>query len=262
MSESGEQNIGPMASISGRRVDFGVPGEGEGLAWGVEVDIDITDSLVRARLEESSFKIPSHIKNITYLELAPQEALPPDQRTIRSKIMPRSIRGGSALMEVATPAKPGNPTFEIIRHGFNLIRPEDSSRVKALHGMITWVFGPSDENKKRFNEILEKSTGDSLVIVHGHSSDMSGMGEQYPDPMKDDQGNIIQREHNFVPIDSILDRYNDPNTYAAIVLHGCNSEKGEVKAKKVPVFYPMSAVKSSDNPQFPWSKPGGVALPE
>lgn len=106
MNEGGEQIIGPTASMAGRRVDFGKPREGEGLAWGVEVDIDISDSLVRARFQEQSFEIPKHIKKIQYLELAPQEALPPEQRTIRSNIKPHSIRGGSSLISVTTPAPP------------------------------------------------------------------------------------------------------------------------------------------------------------
>lgn len=88
-SEGGEaQNIGPTASMSGRRVDFGSVGEGIGLSWGIEVDIDISDSLVRARFQESSFKIPSHITKIKFLELAPQEALDPSLRTVRSTLKP------------------------------------------------------------------------------------------------------------------------------------------------------------------------------
>lgn len=258
------QNVSPFAGMSGRRVDFGIPGEGDGLSWGIEVDIDISDSLVRARLEDNSFKIPSHIKKITYLDLAPQEALSPDERTIRSTLKPKdSIRGGSALVSVATPAKPGNPTLEMIRHGFNLLRPEDAARVKSLGSMITWVFGPSDENKKRFNKILEQSVGNNLVIVHGHSGDLSGMSEQYStDHTTDESGNIIQKAGNFVPMESILSRYDNPSKFAAIVLNGCNTEKGKVEAKKVPVFYPTSAVKTVASPGFPWSSSGSVALPK
>lgn len=89
------QNIGPTASMVGRRVDFGKAGEGQGLAWGIEVDIDISDKLVRCRFEEGSFKIPDHVTKIKFLELAPQEALLPGQRTIRSKLKPiDKIRGG------------------------------------------------------------------------------------------------------------------------------------------------------------------------
>lgn len=262
MSEGGEQNIGPTASMSGRRVDFGKAGEGEGLAWGIEVDIDISDSLVRSRFQETSFKIPDHVKTIKYLELAPQEALPPDQRTIRSKMKPRSIFGSSSLIPVATPAPPGNPTFEKIRKGFNLLRPEDEARFKSLQAMVSWSL-MTEAGKKRFNGILEQTKGDTLVIVHGHSGDLSGMGEQYSmDKTTDDAGNVIQKAGNNVSIDSILSRYDDPNRFAAIVLHGCNTEKGAPEAKKVPVFYPTSGVKGSPDPGFIWSKPGGVALPE
>lgn len=128
--------------------------------------------------------------------------------------------------------------------------------------MITWTFGPGGKGEKKFNEVLKESEGDTLVIVHGHSGDMSGMGEQYPDEVKDKDGSIIQRRNNLVPTDDILNRYSDPKKFAAIVLHGCNTEKGTVEAKKVPVFYPMSAVKTLSNPGFLWSAPGGVSLPK
>lgn len=262
MNEGGEQIIGPTASMSGRRVDFGKPGEGDGLAWGVEVDIDLSDNLARARFQESSFKIPSQINKIKYLELAPQEALSPEDRTIRSNIKPRSIRGGSSLISVATPAPPGNPTLEKIRSGFNLLSPKDEERFKSLHAMITWTFGPGGKGEQKFNEVLKESKGDTLVIVHGHSGDLSDMGEQYPDETKDESGNIVQRKNNLVPISDILNRYDDPNKFAALVLHGCNTDKGTVEAKNVPVFYPTTAVKGLSNPGFLWSPPGGVALPK
>ena len=257
------QNIGPTASMAGRRVDFGKAGEGEGLAWGVEVDIDISDNLVRSRFQENSFEIPEHITKVKFLDLAPQEALPPDQRTIRSKLKPvDKIRGGSSLVSVATPAKQGNPTAEKIREGFNLLRPEDQERFKSLNAIITWTFGPVGEGKNRFNDILKQAKGDTLVIVHGHSSDLSGMGEQYPDDVTDRLGNIIQRKNNLVSIGEILDKYNDPDKFAAVVLHGCNSGKGDVESKKVPVFYPMSTVNGVANPGFIWSPSGGVSLPK
>jgi hypothetical protein len=111
-------------------------------------------------------------------------------------------------------------------------------------------------------EILNKSKGNTLVIVHGHSYDLSGMGEQYPDELRDEKGNIIQRKHNWVSMDDILKRYDDPEKFAAIVLHGCNVGQGIVKARRVPVFYPRRDVKNVPNPGFLWDPPGGIALPE
>ena len=261
MSEDAIEKASPSATMSGRRVDFGKPGEGEGLAWGVEVDIDISDSLVRARFEEQSFEIPNHITKIKYLEMAPQEALPPNLRTIRSKMKPESFLGSSSLVPVATPAPYRNPTIEKVRNAFNLLSSEDQKRFRELRAMVDWslVTGAA---KKRFNEILKQSKGDTLVIVHGHSSDLSGMGEQYPDETHDKSGKIIQRMYNFVPMDEILSRYDDPNRFAAIVLHGCNTQKGLVEAKNVPVFYPTSGVKQSSDPGFIWSQSGGVSLPK
>lgn len=262
MGESAEQVVGPAASMAGRRVDFGTPGKAEGLGWGIEVDLDITDTLARYRIEGSCFKLPPHIKKITFLDLAPQEALPPNQRTIRSTIRPHSFRGHSELTMVAAPTNPGNPRLVKLRRDFNLLESQDERRYKELGTMISWIFGPSDKAKKRFSNVLKQSSGDTLVIVHGHSSDMGGLGEQYPDEIHDKSGGIVQRMYNFVSMDAILNRYNDPEKFSAIVLNGCNSEMGSVKAKEVPVFYPKGIVKGSANPQFFWSKVGGVSFPE
>lgn len=246
---SDSQIIGPTASMAGRRVDFGKPGEG-GLAWGVEVDLDISDALVRAKLKAYSFIIPDHIKYIKYLDLAPQEALPPKDRTIRSDFTP-NLFSSSSLVSVATPAKPGNPTFEKIRDGFNFLRPNDEKRFKSLQAMITWTFGSAYSGMNiKFNDTLKQSKGDTLVIVHGHSNNLSGMGEQYPDEIKDEFGNVIQKKSNFVPIDDILKKYSDPNKFAALVIHGCNIDKGTVEEKNVPVFYPKSSVKKESSPGF------------
>ena len=127
--------------------------------------------------------------------------------------------------------------------------------------MVDWSL-VTPAGKKRFHEIIKQSKGDTLVIVHGHSGDLSGMGEQYPDETHDKSGDIVQRMNNFVPIDEILERYNDSDKFAAIVLHGCNTGKGVVEAKNIPVFYPTIGVKGSPDPGFLWSKPGGVALPQ
>lgn len=266
MSESGKESIGPTASMSGRRVDFGRVGEDDGLAWGIEVDIDISDRLARSRFQGDAFKIPDHVKAIKYLDLAPQEALPPDQRTIRSKRKPHSFFGGSLLIPVATPAPRGNPKLEKIRKDFKVLRSEDEARFKLLQIMVSWSL-MTEAGKKRFNEILQHYGGDTLVIVYGHSADLSSMGEQYSmDRTVDETGKIIQRAGNSVPIDSILGRYNDPNKFTAIVLYGCNTEGGIPKVKKVqvPVFYPTDegGVKETLYPGFFWSKPGGVILPE
>lgn len=166
------------------------------------------------------------------------------------------------MISVATPAKQGDSSFEKIRHAFNVLRPEDEERFKSLNAMITWTFGPGNKGKEKFNEVLKQSNGDTLVIVHGHSGDLSGMGEQYQDETHNKSGGVVQSMGNFVSMEQILDRYNDSEKFAAVVLHGCNTEKGSVEAKKVPVFYPMSSVKVVPNPGFLWSPEGGISLPK
>lgn len=100
MSENGsEQPSKPLTDIVGRMVEFGKPGEGEGLSWGIEVDLDITDPRVKRAFGDRNITIPNNIKKIKYLDLAPQEALPADLRTIRSELGPKN----SFLNTIATP---------------------------------------------------------------------------------------------------------------------------------------------------------------
>jgi len=86
----------------GQVVEFGQPGEGGGMAMGVEVELDITEP-VRNIFSRNLIKIPQNVTKIVYLDLAPQEALPPDERTIRSKFKPKSFLAGSALVTVTSP---------------------------------------------------------------------------------------------------------------------------------------------------------------
>jgi len=258
MSEDGEgQELKSTPSMILEEADFSKSHEGKRAAWGLEVEIDISDSLVRSRFQENVFKIPAHITKLKFLDLAPQESWPPNERNIRSKMKQRSIRGGSGILKVATPAVPGNERLNKIRYAFNFLKPEDERRFKALRGMVTWAVDLN--SRERFNEVLARSAGDTLVVVHGHSSDLSKIGEQYPDELKDEEGNVVQRKGNDVPIEDILDRYNDPTRFAAVLLHACNIKKGSVEAKNVPVFYPTTGVKNVDNPGFFWHTPTGFS---
>lgn len=134
--------------------------------------------------------------------------------------------------------------------------------------MVSWVFTPPTMDdftgSKQFNHILKESVGNTLVIVHGHSSDLSAMGEQNQDELKNEEGEVIQKKGNRVSMNDILSRYNDAKKYSAIVLNGCNHKGGVVEAKNVPVFYPIGYVQYDTGRQGAIGKryKVGLALPQ
>lgn len=255
--EAGEQQTIDKRQSSlkgGRTVLFGEAHTKEGLAWGIEVDINISDDLARARFKQSGISIPNNIKNIAYLDLAPQESLSRKLRTIRSNVPPWQ----SSLNAVAS-VTPDRPNLEKFLNTFNQMMPQDEKRFSYLADMIAQAANTKDVLQK-FNEQLAKSKGDTIVIVHGHSYDLSIMGEQYPDQTLDEAGLVVQRANNAASMKDILNRYNNPNKFSVIVINGCNGEKGSVLADKVPVLYPLSDSKHMGG-GWDWDKPGILSIP-
>lgn len=255
--ESSEQQVSDKTKsfISDERiVVFSEPHTKEGMAWGIEVDLDISDRLPRSRFYQSGIEIPRNITKITYLDLAPQEALPKKLRTIRSKVPTWQ----SELKAVSTPVA-DKPKLKNLLHTCNVMMPQDEKRFSHLADMIIQAAN-KDELLRKFNQLLAISKGDSLVIVHGHSYNLSEMGEQYPDLVYDETGKVIQKAGNRVSLKDILDRYNDPNKFSAIVLNGCNHDGVSIKADKVPVLYPLSQTKFKGGGMI-WDKSGGLSAP-
>ena len=107
-----------------------------------------------------------------------------------------------------------------------------------------------EKDRKRFTDSLESSVGDTLVIVHGHSYDMRNLSEQSP---------LDNKEYNSVSMQTVLTRYNDPNQFAAILIHGCNIKKNSVEADKVDVFFPPEGVGSIETPNTLFSPSGAYS---
>jgi hypothetical protein len=88
------------------------------------------------------------------------------------------------------------------------------------------------------------------------------MGEQYPDQVVDSSGKVVQRKWNFVSIEEILERYDNPKKFAAIVLHGCSLRRSSVVAKNVPVFFPRIHTRNSESGGWIWDAAGGFSKPQ
>lgn len=222
--------------ISGRRVDF--PSD-EGLAWGIELTIPLDNDRLRNIIKAIyGIDLPKHIDTIIYLDVSPQESLPKSQRNIRTKkwsFLPSQL-------EVLAQKTVSNQIIEKLTKTLNFSRPSDLKRQYKVQELISDVFGNNKEEKEKFNKHVAESRANKLVIVHGHGGFNSIIGEQYDDGTNAPDGTPIQKKGNSIHIEEVLDRYNDPEKYAAILLHNCHSSDEQVVAKKVPVFMPVGHV--------------------
>ncbi len=201
--------------LSGRLVTFG---EGENMAWGIEVDIQVTSDL-RAYLAEQKIHLPDNIKNIKFLTLSPQESLPKDLRNIPST---REI--DSRLQFIADVTRNHNT-------GEQGKRPYD-----YLGREFTKVI-PSDSDVENFEDITRKSQGSEILIVQGHGGgDPVTIGEQSTTRPIGPDGAYLQRAGNDVQVYEILEKYNDPSRFSVIMLDSCYSGNKLIEAKRVPII--------------------------
>lgn len=214
--------------LTGRRVDFGKPGEGEGLSWGIEVSIPIDDK-IRKDMKNAGYLIPDKITTIQFLDLRPQESLPKKLRNIESNHDEKRV---TLLEKIADTTVSDNTTlpFEEI---INLNRPS-----RTLTRLLDSVFVFNKDKVREFNNQLQQSTGSKLVIVDGHAGgDPLELGEYDWQKTVDSEGNIIQKSRNAVAVDDILERYNKQGDVSGIVLHSCNKDNAEIRPRNFTIAH-------------------------
>ncbi len=210
--------------ITGRRVDFGKPGEGEGLAWGIEVSIPV-DSKIRDDMKKAGILLPEHVTEIDFLDMRPQESLPKKLRNIESNHKESVVTSLEKIVETSVIDNDTMPFDDLI----NRHRPS-----RTLTRILDSVFVFNKDKIDEFNNNLQNSKGNKLVIVEGHGGgDPLEIGEYDWQQTVDSDGNIIQKMRNAADIDKILDKYDQPTEVAAVVFRACNSKKAEINPRKV-----------------------------
>jgi hypothetical protein len=121
--------------LTGKMITFG---EGKDMSWGIEVKLDL-DPGMREFLTRNGLIFPDRIGEILFVTLSPQESLPEDQRTIRSKnILPSALQYvADSTANFGTFTKTGERPYEYISREFH----------KVL---------PSTGDKDRFNETIKR----------------------------------------------------------------------------------------------------------
>ena len=57
---------------------------------------------------------------------------------------------------------------------------------------------------------------------------------------------------NRVPTKDIIERYNDPKTFSAIIFAACNLEGAKIDVKDVPIVHPMGVSGPFEHPLASW----------
>jgi len=219
-----ENDLSRVGDITGRRVDFTnkLP-----LAWGIEIELPF-DSIEKSRLyNKYKIKIPEHIDTFKFLDLNPQESLPKKLRNISA-----------------------NPEYENDERSLHaLVASERISkraqlnRRRTMEDLFFYVFGWNEEEKDKFNSILAKCRGNTILVVEGHSWDAPWKIGEFDNFGPDDpEARKFQKGGNKVPVREILKRYNDQDEYAAILLFACYNGEKKVKAIDVPFAYGLGVV--------------------
>lgn len=231
----------------------------DGPAWAVEAYIPLSE-ILRDRLNFGlKIEIPEKITGITYLDLSPQEStFPAKFRNIttdwQSKTRPTvDLFGlGRPLDKLRIASTPDALSdFFAFLASLNMGVSKDDKKAAVFIDMLQGTFLLKEEAQRKFNEILAKAAGADLLIVHGHGGgDPHHMGERWPHTVMSGDY-VAQRAGNKIMTKDVIDKYNDPKTFAVMILHACNLHKADITAKDVPLIYPKGPTMFGDSP-YPW----------
>jgi hypothetical protein len=241
-------------AITGRRVDFPQP-DGK-LIWGVEMEIPLRFESVRGIYEElfnklatdggiqiaereiqkrakerenrtwftdlEKFGIPDRIKSIRILDLAPQELLPKKIRDVDSKRnWVHDLAGYRDSMERLADQSADSRIVDRAMRVLGMGSRMTQQRSEALHDLLFDLFGDDKERIGRFKEIIERTGGNEILIVHAHGGYDNMIGEQ---------------TGNWVDLAQVVEKYDQPDKYGAILINTCYLGNEPPPVKRVPVF--------------------------
>lgn len=222
-----EKGPATVWNVVGRRVDFT---RRPPLAWGIEIELPF-DSLEKERLKRRyGFEIPGRIKNFKFLDLNPQESLPPELRNIGQENDWRRT------------------TLEnLVRSGRDS-QWADIKRRQEIEELFFWVFGRNKKQIENFSALISKGLGDTLLFVEGHSwNSPFKIGEKSDLDIRDEKIAKFQKWRNDVAVRKILEKYNLPDIYSAIIFVACYDGSKKIRPLDVPFVYAVGEVGNGRN---------------
>jgi len=177
---------------------------------------------------DHEFPLPESIKWITYLDLSFQENTLPRKLRDADIKSPRGWYHDLILANRIDRLLDNKHGF--IGSGFGLYNTS-LKRGNALTGVFKDVFGSNSDEAQKFIERLNISEGNEILIVHGHSGFTDVVSEKGYSGSGDKM-----RAVNGVDIKQVIERYNDPGKYAAILVHSCYLLDKPPPVKDIPVY--------------------------
>lgn len=206
--------------------------ESDRISWGIKFTVPTDDLLKRVLLENERITIPDNIETIEYLSLNPQETLPELDRLINS--LRKNHYKETNLELIASPTDP---------YYYSYYKRNSKGHIPAeIIGQLLRQSVPTIEAVEEFNTTLSQG-GKKLLIVDGHGGEAPWtIGEQY----KFQTGHPNQYPGNQVPAQDIIERFNDPEEYAAICIRTCKSGDDELEVRGITIFHGLGDL-SLDN---------------
>lgn len=208
--------------IVGRRVDFTgrLP-----LSWGIEIEVPFNPEVKESLQKKYRIVIPERINTFMFLDLNPQESLPPDKRNIdydfdwfRTNLENLVVSGRGSIWA-------------------------DNKRRRTIENFFFSILALHQKQTEKFNSIIAKCTGNTLLVVEGHSWSAPWIiGEQGYNLDKDPELNHFQKSGNKVAVKKIIEKYNDPSRISAIFFYACYNGERKIKGLDVPLVYRVGPI--------------------
>lgn len=249
--------------ITSTTVDF--PHKNGKKSWGVEIEVPLrfepvkhiyneifkkntndnnlqaTPEEVQKRvstLEETTWlnciDLPNNIKKIRILNVAPQESLPKKQRTIDSRLN-SNIK--NPITNITSPPSE-NSFINKLLFSLQLSSTNELKRKRAFEDIFYEIFSGNTDKIKQFQDILKNSNAEEILIVLGHSGDDDYAGDEVGEQGWSVNGpsSTWQSPGNRIKITEILEKYNQPEKFGALIFDTCYLGKKNPPVKDIPVY--------------------------
>lgn len=222
------------------------------------IDADITwcfEKFNRGRMYSGKYDIPlpPTIRKIRLVDLAPQESLRRKDRNIKSTTNSFNLDADlfnnpivKKLMGSTQEAAFNSPILQWFMANRTLAR-----RQGAFDELFFDIFAEDKQGIKRFLEILSHNSAPELLVVMAHGGDDALIGEQTsvfePDAFTSqqiEQNQIVipQAKGNWLDMRQVLQKYDKPDQFAAILFRSCHTGGKLPPVENVTTVRPIGTV--------------------
>lgn len=179
----------------------------------------------------SLINLPDNIRKIRVLDLSPQEGLPKHLRNIDSKRSFYHVPYNINRLQMSS----GKSVIDKVLLTLFQESLSNIKRIKALNELFYDVFGENKKEIELFKSILNNSKASEVLFVHAHGGSSNIIGEQ-TSPVVGKYADRRQVEGNRIDLTEVIEKYDKPKIFAAILVSTCYIGKEDPPVRSVPVF--------------------------